>query len=305
MQQTAEVRQVPQLAQLPIVRARHPWQWVAGAATILVAAYIVLAFASSPNIAWEQVAKYLTAPTILSGVGYTIFLTVIAMALGISGGVGLAVMRLSRNRVLQAISGAVIWLFRGTPLLIQIIFWYNIALVFPNLGIGIPFTNVGIFVDANQLVTPTVAALLALSINESAYMSEIVRGGILSVDPGQAAAATSIGMRGGQSMRHVVLPQAFRAIVPATGNQFIGMLKTTSLVSVIAASELMTNAQQIYAQNYFTIELLLVASAWYLFMTSIASIIQSIIERRLSTPFSGASRARKRPRTATNTAEEF
>lgn len=275
-----------------VVRARHPWQWVAAAVTVLVAAFLVLSFATSPNIAWEQVGKYLTAPTILTGAAYTVFLTVVSMILGVLGGVLLAVMRLAPNRVLQSISGGIIWLFRGTPLLIQIIFWYNIALIFPKLGIGIPFTDIGFFANANDVVTPTVAALLALSINEAAYMSEIVRGGILSVDPGQAAAAKSIGMPGGQAMRLIILPQAVRAIVPATGNQFIGMLKTTSLVSVIAASELMTNAQQIYATNYYTIELLFVASAWYLAMTTVASIIQSIIERRLAAPFTGGAKRR-------------
>lgn len=271
----------------PVVPAKHPWQWAAAALALAVTAFIVLAFATSPNIAWEQVSKYLAAPTILEGVAYTVFLTVISMAFGVFGGVILAVMRLSHNRVLQTIAGAFIWLFRGTPLLIQIIFWYNIALVFPKIGIGIPFTDIGFFVSSNAVITSTVAALLALSINEAAYMSEIVRGGILSVDPGQGMAATSIGMRRGQSMKYIVLPQAIRSIVPATGNQFIGMLKTTSLVSVIAASELMTNAQQIYAMNYFTIELLFVASAWYLVMTTFANIIQFIIERRLNTPFSG------------------
>lgn len=291
-QQISPDRPPTALNESRVVRARHPGQWVAAAATALVTAFIILSFATSPNIAWDQVAKYLTARSILSGAVYTVFLTVLSMLLGVLGGVLLAVMRLAPNPVLQSISGAVIWLFRGTPLLIQIIFWYNIALIFPKLGIGIPFTDIGLFVSANAVITPTIAALIALSIHESAYMSEIVRGGILSVDPGQAAAAKSIGMPGGQAMRLIILPQAVRAIVPATGNQFIGMLKTTSLVSVIAASELMTNAQQIYATNYYTIELLFVASAWYLAMTTVASILQSIIERRLAAPFTGRQRLR-------------
>jgi polar amino acid transport system permease protein len=248
---------------------------------LIVVVFIVQAYASSSKIEWGVAVSYLFNPKLISGLWFTIFLTVFSELIGIAGGVLLAVMRLSPNRVLKAIAGGYVWLFRGTPVLIQIILWYNIALVFPRIGIG------SFSLNSNDVFTPTFAALIALGLNEAAYMSEIVRGGILSVDPGQNAAAVSIGMRGSQSMRFIVLPQAIRSIIPAMGNQFIGMLKTTSLVSVIAAAELMTNANQIYAQNFHTVELLFDAAFWYLVMTTVANIFQALIERRFNKPFTG------------------
>jgi polar amino acid transport system permease protein len=241
---------------------------------LIVVVFIVQAYASSSKIEWGVAVSYLFNPKLISGLWFTIFLTVFSELIGIAGGVLLAVMRLSPNRVLKAIAGGYVWLFRGTPVLIQIILWYNIALVFPRIGIG------SFSLNSNDVFTPTFAALIALGLNEAAYMSEIVRGGILSVDPGQNAAAVSIGMRGSQSMRFIVLPQAIRSIIPAMGNQFIGMLKTTSLVSVIAYTELLYSVQLIYAANYKQIPLLIVASIWYLVVTSVLSVGQYYLERR-------------------------
>jgi polar amino acid transport system permease protein len=275
---------------MAIVPRRQTGRWILAIVVLAVVTYVVYSFAASPNIAWPTVVTYLTWPTILRGAGYTVVLTIATQAAGIIGGILLATMRLSGNLVFQAIASAYIWFFRGTPLLIQIIFWFNIAIVFPRIGISIPFAGIDWTASTNSIVTATVAAFLALGLNEAAYMAEIVRGGIMSVDRGQTEAAQSIGMRPLRAFTSIILPQTIRVILPATGNQFIGMLKSTSLVSVIAAPDLMTNAQNIYAQNYLTVELLIVAAIWYLIMTTIATVIQSRIERRYNVSLSGRSR---------------
>jgi len=197
------------------------------------------------------------------------------MLIGTAGGVVLAVMRLSDNAVLVNLSRLYIWFFRATPLLVQIIFWFNIQLFIPRIVLG------PIDLSMNALISAFTAALLALSLNESAYMAEIVRGGLNAVDRGQAEAATALGFTPLQTLRHVVLPQALRVVIPPIGNQTISMLKTTSLVSVVAAQDLLTRAQNIYARNFLIIELLIVASLWYLVLTTLASIGQHFIERRL------------------------
>ena len=194
----------------------------------------------------------------------TIELTVIAMAIGIALGVLLAVMRLSPNPLVSSASWLYIWFFRGTPVLVQLLFWYNIAALYPKIALGIPFGPAFVHADANTLITAFAAAILGLGLNEGAYMAEIVRAGIISVDEGQTDAAQSLGMTRLQTLRRIVLPQAMRVIIPPTGNETISMLKTTSLASVIAVTELLYSAQQIYAVNFKTIPLLIVASIWYL-----------------------------------------
>lgn len=267
--------------QLPVIRRSHPWRVIGGIAALAVLVAIIYAFVSSPNIRWEEVPHFLFYSTILGGVYLTIVLTIVAQGIGTVGGIMLAVMGRSANPVLRAVSAGYVWIFRGTPVLIQIILWYNLALVFPRISIGIPGTNIGFSADTNDVLGPITAAIIALGLNEAAYMAEIVRGGLLAVESGQQDAATSIGMTEGQSMRHVILPQAIRVIIPPTGNELINMLKGTSLVSVIATRELLTSVQQLYAVNFLTIELLMVASIWYLVMSTVASIGQSALERRL------------------------
>jgi polar amino acid transport system permease protein len=201
-------------------------------------------------------------------------------------------MRLSANPLVSSASWFYIWVFRGTPVLVQIIFWSFIAALYPVLDIGVPFGPAFIHADANALVTPFLAAILALGLNEGAYMSEIVRAGLLSVDEGQSEAAHALGMRPMQVMRRIVLPQAMRVIVPPTGNETISMLKTSSLVSVIAYTELLYSAQLIYSRTYQTIPLLIVVSLWYLAFTSLLSIGQYHLERRF-----GRGVGRHRPET--------
>jgi polar amino acid transport system permease protein len=201
------------------------------------------------------------------------------MAIGIVLGIVLALMRLSNTALLSSTSWVYIWLFRGTPVLVQILIWNNIAALYPTVDLGVPFGPSFVHLDANSLITPFVAATLALGLNEGAYMSEIVRAGIISVDEGQTDAAHALGMTRMQTMRRIVLPQAMRVIVPPTGNETISMLKTTSLVAFVALADLLYTSQLIYATNYQTIPLLLVASIWYLAVTSVLSVGQYYIER--------------------------
>jgi polar amino acid transport system permease protein len=226
------------------------------------------------------VGHWFTSPRILHGLVKTLELTVTAMAIGIVLGVLLAVMRLSPNPLVSGASWVYIWLFRGTPVLVQILLWYNIAALYPRFSLGLPFGGGTVsHFQAATLITPFIAGMLGLGLNEAAYMAEIVRAGIISVPEGQTQAAQSLGMRRLQTMRRVVLPQAMRVIVPPTGNETISMLKTTSLVSVIAVPELLYASQLIYAVNYLTIQLLIVASLWYLIVTTVLTVGQYYLER--------------------------
>jgi polar amino acid transport system permease protein len=269
----------PEAETIEAVPVRHYGRWVAAVVSLLAAALVIRLFALSPNINWAAVREYLAYPTILSGLRLTIIYTLVSMAIAVGLGVVLATMRLSVNPVLRAVSWVYVWLFRGVPLLVQIILWFNIALVLPRVGIGIPGTSFWWETFTSQLVTTSVAAVLALSLCEAAFMAEIVRAGIQVVDFGQTEAGLALGMRRALVFRLIVLPQAMRAIIPPTGNEFIGLLKNTSLVSVIAAMELLTQAQIIYARTLLTVELLFVVSFWYLVATSLLSWGQYYIER--------------------------
>lgn len=274
--------------EITAVPVRHPGRWVAAGITVLLATSLSYSVATNPRFEWSVVGDYLFSPRILDGLVVTIELTIIAMLVGIVLGVVLAVMRLSKNPLVSTTSWIYIWLFRGTPVLVQLLFWSFIAAVYPRLSIGVPFGGPEFFgAGANVLITPFVAAVLGLGLNEGAYMSEIVRAGLLSVDEGQTEAAQALGMRRMQTLRRIVLPQAMRVIIPPTGNETISMLKTTSLVSVIAYTELLYSAQLIYSQNYKQIPLLIVASIWYLAVTSVLSIGQYYVERHYAR---GASR---------------
>jgi polar amino acid transport system permease protein len=216
---------------------------------------------------------------VLDGLAITIVLTVVAMAMGIVLGVVLAVMRLSANPLLSSTSWVYIWFFRGTPILVQLLFWFNLAFLYPRLSFGVPFGPSFLHADANSLITPLAAAILGLGLNEGAYMAEIVRAGILSIDHGQVDAAQALGMSRTLTMRRIILPQAMRVIIPPTGNETISMLKTSSLASVITVTELLYAVQLIYAVNFKTIPLLIVTSIWYLIVTSVLTAGQYYIER--------------------------
>jgi polar amino acid transport system permease protein len=249
--------------------------------------------ATTDRYQWDVVGRYFTNDRIISGLWQTLLLTVIAMAAGIVIGTTLAVLRLSRNPLLSTASWLYIWFFRGTPVLVQLLFWEFVGALYPTIVIGIPGGPAFFHFSANTLITPFVAAILGLGLNEGAYMAEIVRAGILSVDAGQNEAAQALGMSQLQTMRRIVLPQAMRVIIPPTGNETISMLKTSSLVSVLAYGELLYSAQLIYAVNYRTIPLLIVASIWYLIVTSILTVGQYYLER-----YFGRGAARELPPTA-------
>ena len=266
----------------PRLKRRSTFEYVAWVVCSLVGIGILASVSTNPNFKWDVVAKYFTQETILRGLMLTIFLTVASMALGTLLGLVLAIMRSSSIKPIAATAGVYISLFRGTPVLVQLIFWFNISALYPDLSIGIPFTDIGTKVDMNALMAPITAALVGLTLNEAAYMSEIIRGGFSSVGKGQIEAADSLGMSASMKMRKVIIPQAMPSIIPATGNQVIGMFKGTSLVSVLGVAELLQSAQLIYARTYETIPLLIVASLWYLVMTLLLSYPQSKLEERYS-----------------------
>lgn len=246
---------------------------------------------TNPRFKWGVVGEYIFSDSILSGVRLTLILTVIAQSLGILIGVALAIMRLSPNPVLSRCAWVYLWFFRGTPLLVQLIFWYNISALYPEFSIGLPASEPLFSFNANAIVTPFAVAILGLGLNEGAYMAEIVRGGIVGVDRGQAEAAKALGMTHMQTLRRIVLPQAMKLIIPPTGNQTILMLKTTSLVSVLALADVVYSAQAIYARTFQTIPLLIVVSLWFLAITSVLTVGQHFLEKR----YSGGSATLARP----------
>lgn len=255
---------------------------IAGTMLLLLVLYFLAAIASNPNFGWAVVWEYLFDPRILWGLYLTLWLTVVTMVIGVVLGTIFAIMAMSGNVVISGVAHAYIWFFRGTPVLVQLIFWYNLGALFPELSIGIPFTTWWVSMPTNTLIAPVTAAILGLGLNEGAYMSEIIRSGLLSVDPGQRQAARSLGMTDGKAMWRIVLPQAMPVIIPPTGNQTIGMLKTSSLVSVISLSDLLYSAQTIYSRNFQTIPLLIVACLWYLVATTLLSLVQVRIERHFA-----------------------
>ena len=266
---------------LKAIPVRHPWRWVSAVIVLAVAAQIIGTIVTAQELKWNVVLQYLFFPRIMQGALLTLLLTAGAMVMGVVLGVVLAVMRLSPNPVVSMASWLYIWFFRGTPVLVQIFFWFNLNTVLGRIGIGIPFTHIGVSADTNSLITPFMAVLFGLGFNEAAYMSEIVRAGIISVETGQTEAAQALGMRRLQVMRRIVLPQAMRVIIPPTGNETISMLKTTSLAIVAggAVYELFTVGDQIASFNTQYIPLLFVVSIWYLAMTSVLTFAQYYIER--------------------------
>ena len=273
---TAEPVRPDEIRAIPV---RHPGRWAAAAIVLLVAALVARSVATNPRFQWGIVGHYFLSTRVLHGLAVTVELTVLSMAIGIALGTLLAVMRLSPNPLVSGASSLYIWLFRGTPVLVQILLWYNVSALYPRFSIGVPFGPQLAHFDAGSLITPFVAGMLALGLNEGAYMAEIVRAGIISVEAGQTEAAQSLGMTRLQTMRRIVLPQAMRVIIPPTGNETISMLKTTSLVSVIATTDLLYSVQLIYAVNYRMIPLLLVACIWYLIVTTVLSFGQVFLER--------------------------
>jgi polar amino acid transport system permease protein len=289
----------PDLLSHETVPLRHPGRTVAACFVLLLVVVLANSLVTNENYQWSTVRYYLFYPAIMEGLGRTLTLTAVAMSLAIVLGIMLAACRLSPNKVLSSVAGAYLWFFRGTPLLIQLVFWYNLSALYPRLSISVPFGGPEIVgADTNSVLTLWFVAILGLALHESAYMAEIVRGGLLSVSQHQTEAAMALGMSSGLSFRRIVLPQALRVIVPPTGNQVIGMLKYSSLVSVIALPDLLYSAQMIYTQTFETIPLLIVVSIWYLVCTSVLSFVQRYVERYYGKGVAGRSPAPTRRRFA-------
>ena len=274
------------ISAMTIVRPRR-WGRIAAVAIMLaLIAWLAKAFAEG-QIAWEVTGEYLFWPSILMGVVNTIWMSIACMFIGIVIGVLVAVMRGSPNPVLRSVAIGYQWFFRGTPVILQLLIWFNLALVFPRLGIP------GLFEARTvDVITPAMATLLGLGLNQGAYTSEVMRAGLLSVDRGQYEAAQAIGMGYWASLKRIILPQAMRVVIPPLGNEFIGLVKMTSLASIIGFADVLRTSQDIYYVNARVIELLMVAAAWYLVVVTILSLGQARLERRFGRGFASGGRDR-------------
>ncbi|MFL5911182.1 MAG: amino acid ABC transporter permease [Mycobacteriales bacterium] len=266
--------------EIKAIPVRHPGRWVAIAVLAVLVAMLVHSIVTNDAFDWSTVGKYLFDRRVFRGVLVTLQLTVLAMALGVAMGVALAVMRLSPNPVLSSVAWVYLWVFRGTPVYTQLVFWGLIGVLYQQIGFGVPFGPEFATFGTADLIGPFVAAMLGLAFNEAAYMAEIVRAGILSVDEGQSEAAAALGMPRPLVMRRIVLPQAMRVIIPPTGNELISMLKTTSLViAVPLTTDLYSTSRDIAGRLFRPIPLLIVAAIWYLAVTSVLMVGQYYLER--------------------------
>lgn len=279
---------------LKVVPLRHPGRWTAVALVTLLLALLLRAVVDNPHLQWPVVASYLFNPMILKGLGLTAVLTVLIMFFASVVGMMVALMMLSPSKMLSVPAAGFIWWFRGSPALVQLILWYNLSLIFKTVTLWIPGIGTVFSIPMNQVMTPLVAAVIALSLHEAGYMAEIIRNGLKSVNRSQTEAALCLGMHPSLLLRRIIIPQAMRVIIPPTGNETINLLKTTSLVSTIAVGDLLYSAQAIYARTFETIPLLLVVTFWYLAVVSVMSIGQGYLERHFSKDEAGISRAPSR-----------
>jgi polar amino acid transport system permease protein len=280
-EQDARSLSAAEVSALKVAPRRRYGRWAIGAALIILTTLLLQTLLTNKNIDKSVIEAYLFSPEILLGLQHTLIITFWSMVVALVLGTVIATMRISNNPLASWLASSFAFFFRGSPVLVQLFFWFNLALIFPHLQLGIPGTNVVLATwDTNDVMTPLVASVIALGLTESAYYSEIVRSGLISVDPGQREAAQSIGMSGFQTFRKIVLPQTIRIILPPTGNELIGMLKFSSLASVIGYTDLAGTAAQIYAVNVKTIELLIVISFWYFAATTVLSVGQYYLERR-------------------------
>ncbi len=271
-------------AAIDAVPLRHPWRWVGAGVIVVLVGLFVYGAATNKAYGWSTYTQYLFNDRILFGVLNTLQLTVYAMALGVVLGIVLSVMRLSPNPVFQSVAWVFLWIFRGTPVYVQLVFWGLLPTIYQNIQIGVPFGPSLFHLNLQSLSIPFLLAVIGLGLNEAAYMAEIIRAGITSVPEGQSEASTALGMSWGMTMRRTVLPQAMRVIIPPTGNELISMLKTTSLVTAVPYSyDLYSIAsREIAARTFEPVPLLLVAATWYLVVTSLLMVGQFYLERYFS-----------------------
>jgi polar amino acid transport system permease protein len=271
-----------ELAKLPVVAARHPWRWVGVVAVLVLVAQFVHGLVTNPAWDWPTFARYFTARSILTAVGTTIVLTVAGTVIGFALGIVVAVLRLSKSPFLQAVGWTYVWAFRSIPLIVQLLFWFNISYLYQRLSLGIPFGPEFVTFETVQLISPMGAAVLGLALHQAAYAAEIVRSGVISVDRGQLEAAAALGIPRFRQFRRIVLPQAMRAILPNAANEVISLFKGTSVVSVMAIGELFYQVQVIYGRNARVVALLMVATVWYIILTTLLSIGQHYVERHFA-----------------------
>ncbi|MFE9460082.1 amino acid ABC transporter permease [Streptomyces californicus] len=261
-----------------IVPVRRTGRWAAAVAVLVLLALALNSVVRNDAFQWDVVLSYVATVPVLRGLWLTLWLTAVVMVLGFALGALLAVLRLSGNPVLQAVSWGYVWLFRSTPILVQLLFWFNIGALYPQI----------LGVSTTRLLGPVAVAVIGLTLHEAAYAAEVVRGGILSVERGQVEAAQSLGLGPWRRFRRIVLPQAMRSIVPPAGNMLIGTLKGTSIVSIIAVQDLLYSVQLVYHRTYQVIPLLIVATLWYAAVTTLLSLGQRYVERYYARGTAGA-----------------
>lgn len=272
---------VSDLLAMPKRRRRHPGMWTANVLAVVVVALLIAAAARSAGFHWHVVGQYLFTGSIIMGALTSIMLTAITMALAVVLGFAVALVRMSSSRVWSGFAAVYIWLFRSVPMLVLLLFFYNMAALFPRLGIGIPFGPTFVSASTNSLIPPLAAVIIGLTLHETAFVAELVRSGLIGIQRGQREAADALGLNSRQAFLHIILPQAMRIITPSLGNEVIALLKGTSLVSVVAITDLLYSVQLIYTLNYETIPLLIVASFWYIVMVGILTLGQRQLEKRL------------------------
>ena len=285
MEEPAEDMGVDESVAAPIdaVPLRHPWRWVGAAIVVALSGLFLYGAATNPAYGWATFGKYVFDERVSEAAWNTLQLTIWSMVLGLLLGVVIAVMRLSPNPVFKAVSWVYLWIFRGTPVYVQLVFWGLFPTIYQRIQLGVPFGPSFFHLDLRDLSISFLLAIIGLGLNEAAYMAEIIRAGINSVPEGQSEASTALGMSWWMTMRRTVLPQAMRVIIPPTGNEFISMLKTTSLVTAVPYTlELYTRTRDISAVIFEPIPLLLVAAVWYLAITSVLMIGQHYLERHFS-----------------------
>ncbi|EGE72851.1 amino acid ABC transporter permease [Cutibacterium acnes] len=278
----------------------HPGTWIAAVIVTMLALVFVQGLVTNPNYQWPVVWLYLRDVKVITGIGYTIVLTFAAMLLGTAVALLMAMMRQSRNPVLRGVSRAYIFVFRGVPVYTQLVFWGLLAVLYPTLSIGVPFSGPQLAsIETKKVVTALAAAIIGLGLNEGAYLAEIIRSGLESVDAGQSEAAKALGMKPSLIMRRVIIPQAMRVIIPPLGNETIGMLKTTSLVLAVPFTlDLQYATSAIANRIYAPIPLLIVAAFWYLVVTSVLMIGQHFLEHYFGRGFNGQSSSKRLHRQA-------
>lgn len=285
MEEPAENMSVDESVAAPIdaIPLRHPWRWVGAAVVVALSGLFLYGAATNPAYRWATFGKYIFDERVSEAAWNTLQLTIWSMVLGLLLGVVIAVMRLSPNPVFKAVSWVYLWIFRGTPVYVQLVFWGLFPTIYQRIQLGVPFGPSFFHLDLRDLSISFLLAIIGLGLNEAAYMAEIIRAGINSVPEGQSEASTALGMSWWMTMRRTVLPQAMRVIIPPTGNEFISMLKTTSLVTAVPYTlELYTRTRDISAVIFEPIPLLLVAAVWYLAITSVLMIGQHYLERHFS-----------------------